>query len=162
MDWKSYITDLYLKDERVDLEITPIFSGPTSIEAITTVEQKLCISFPDELNLLLLATNGVCESMKTDKWEGEIGYLLWPLERIEKENLFFRSHEDYLDIYMPFDNLLFIADAGNGDNFGYSILNGKIRRTSIYAWNHENDSRVCVAPSLWVFVQWWKLGKIHI
>jgi hypothetical protein len=30
---------------------------------------------------------------------------------------------------MPFDHLLFVSDAGNGDLFGYAVLNGVVRKT---------------------------------
>ena len=50
---------------------------------------------------------------------------------------------------MPFDNLFFFSDAGNGDLFCYSILkNGIIEKTDIYVWNHEDDSRTWAAASL--------------
>ena len=43
---------------------------------------------------------------------------------------------------------IIFADGGNGDLFGYSVLNGMVQRDDIYVWNHENDSRTWVAPSL--------------
>ena len=49
---------------------------------------------------------------------------------------------------MPFDPLLFFDDAENGDQFAFSILKGEIRRPDVFAWNHEDDSRQWVAPSL--------------
>ncbi len=66
---------------------------------------------------------------------------------------------------MPFDCLLFFADGGNGDLFGYSILNGIVQRDDIYVWNHENDSRTWVAPSLKIFsgvVGEWKDNNLNI
>ncbi|WP_162255066.1 hypothetical protein [Paenibacillus sp. Soil522] len=35
----------------------------------------------------------------------------------------------------------FFADAANGDQFAFPILNGKIVKKDIYVWNHEDDSR---------------------
>lgn len=55
--------------------------------------------------------------------------------------MIFRQSVDFRELYMPFDCLLFIADAGNGDQFAYSIVGGAIRRDDIFAWDHENDSR---------------------
>ena len=63
---------------------------------------------------------------------------------------------------MPFDCMLFIGDAGDGDNFGYSIQQKRIRKTDIFSWNHEDDSRIWVAPNLEIFVKWWTSGKIKI
>ncbi|WP_025147863.1 MULTISPECIES: SMI1/KNR4 family protein [Bacillus] len=53
-------------------------------------------------------------------------------------------------------------EIGNGDLFGYSILNGIVQRDDIHVWNHENDSRTWVAPSLETFMEWWESGKITI
>ena len=65
-----------------------------------------------------------------------------------------------LNFYMPFNNLLFFADAGNGDKFGFPIsLDGTIRK-DVFAWNHEDDSRSWCAPSLRTFIQWWHEGKV--
>jgi hypothetical protein len=38
------------------------------------------------------------------------------------------ANTDFKELYMPFDCLLFFADAGNGDQFGYPICDGVIRR----------------------------------
>ncbi|MNG40245.1 hypothetical protein D3C84_1287410 [compost metagenome] len=64
--------------------------------------------------------------------------------------------------YEPFDSLLFVADAGNGDLFGYSIVDGAIPKEDIYTWNHEDDSRTWVAPSLKQFIEGWLKGEISI
>src|SRR4051812_1978037 len=112
------------------------FHAPISKDAISAAEADLKVQFPKELSDLLFESNGV---------QGEYGLgLVWPLERIRSDNLSFRSKSTFKDLYMPFDNLLFIADAGNGDQFAYSICNGVIRRSDIFVWNHENDSRTWV------------------
>jgi hypothetical protein len=160
MDWKTYINETYKKAEYEDFELTPIYSEPANLESIEIVEEKLGIEFHDELRSLLLETNGIREWMKTDKWEGETGYLVFSLDKIEEENLCIRSLDVNRDNYMPFENLLFIAPAGNGDLFGYSINNGQIRRSDIFVWNHEDDSRVNVAPSLKRFLELLKSGNV--
>jgi hypothetical protein len=64
---------------------------------------------------------------------------------------------------MPFDHLLFFGDAGNGDQFAFSIqADGAIHRPDVFAWNHEDDSRVWVAPTLKVFFERSLAGKIKI
>ena len=113
-------------------------------------EKALGVALPSELRELLLETNGVSAS--------EYGPLLvWNIERIEKDNLDFRSFADFRDLYMPFDNLLFFGDNGGGDQFGYAILNGVIRRPDIYRWNHENDAREHAAYSLARYFEMWRL-----
>jgi hypothetical protein len=161
MDWKSFVEGVFQNQIRGDWDITPIFQQPATMEAIEAVEEKVGVTFHDELRSLLLETDGIREWMKTDNWEGDIGYLVFSLDQIEDVNITLRTLEGYPDIYMPFENLLFVAPTGTGNYFGYSILNGEIRRKDIFVWNHDNDSRVHVAPSLKQFIEWWMLGKIR-
>ncbi|WSL80461.1 SMI1/KNR4 family protein [Kitasatospora sp. NBC_01266] len=60
---------------------------------------------------------------------------------------------------MPFDPLLFFADAGNGDLFA---LLPRIGRPDVFVWNHEDDSRTWVAPSLAKYLEWWLTGQIKL
>ena len=48
---------------------------------------------------------------------------------------------------MPFDHLLFFADARNGDQFVFPVMADSVIRQDVL-WNHNDDSRTCVAPSL--------------
>src|SRR5215472_15389084 len=116
------------------------FFAPANKSDISAVETELEVSLPEELSEILGESNGV---------HGDCGLgLIWPLEQIRTDNLRFRKHPEFKDLYMPFDNLLFFGDGGNGDQFAYSICNGFIRRPDVFVWNHENDSREWVAPSL--------------
>jgi len=64
---------------------------------------------------------------------------------------------------MPFNHLLFFGDAGNGDQFAFSIhADGKIYRPDVFVWNHEDDSRTWIAPSLKTFFEWWSAGRISL
>ena len=54
------------------------------------------------------------------------------------------------------------ADAGNGDQFAFPIVGGSIRGTDVFAWDHENDSRSWVAPSLQTYLEGWLSGKIKL
>ena len=95
--------------------------------------------------------------------QGEYGLgLLWSAERIEADNLNFRTFPAFKELYMPFDALLFFGDAGNGDQFAYIVLRREVRRSDIFVWDHETDSRTWVAPSLGVFYDWWFTGKLKI
>lgn len=75
--------------------------GPPALWAdVSLAEEKLAISFPDDLRNLLFEANGV---------QGEYGLgLIWPVERIVADNLRFRTFERFKDMYMPFDALLFL------------------------------------------------------
>ena len=142
------------REKILELHPSSSFSDPASEDQIVKTEQTLGVTIPSELNQLLRETNGVI---------GEYGLaIVWPVERIRKENVSFRSSLDFAKMYMSFDQLLFFADAGNGDLFGYVVLQGRIRSSNIFAWNHENDSRNWVAPSLTTYLEWWLKGKMKL
>ena len=130
------------------------FQLPATREEISSVESVLGVSLPQELRELLHESNGVEGSY-------DLG-LIWNAGRIEHENLAFRQNLEFRNLYMPFDSLMFFADAGNGDQFAFSILNGEVRRSDIFVWNHEDDSRQWVAPSLEKYLEWWLEGKLKI
>ncbi|MGE7432182.1 SMI1/KNR4 family protein [Bacillus thuringiensis] len=146
MKWTNFI-----KNISTDCKFNP----PATEAAITKIENMFQVKLPDELKYFLCETNGVEYS------EFNLP-LVWNTDRIQKENYDMRSEKFLKEMYMPFDSLLFIADAGNGDLFGYRVLNGWIDNYDIYTWNHENDSRTWVAPSLQIFIEWWYEGKISI
>jgi hypothetical protein len=130
------------------------FNPPCAFASLDIAQERLQIEFPDELRALLSESDGAM-----GKWG--LG-LVWPVERIVADNLLYRTNTDFRELYMPFDCLLFFADAGNGDQFAFSICGGAIQRTDIFAWNHENDSRSWVAPSLRTYLEWWLGGRIKL
>lgn len=145
MKWRNYI-------ESISKEY--LFKAPATNTNITLIKKELNVELPEKLLELLRETNGIF-----DKYECP---LIWSTEQIVEDNLFFRNFDDYKDIYMPFDHLLFFSDAGNGDLFGYRVLNGRIRDDEIYAWNHEDDSRTWISSSIESFVKGWITGEITI
>jgi hypothetical protein len=116
------------------------FSPPANSEQITRVEEILGVKLPAELQDLLKESNGIA-----DEYGGRV---VWSIERIIETNLLFRRYPDFTELYMPFDPLLFFADALDGDQFAYVITAGAIRSSNIFVWNHEDDSRTWLAPSL--------------
>jgi hypothetical protein len=143
--WRDLIVSITSKAE---------FAKPASQISIEHAEAVLNVRFPTELTSLLKESNGM---------QGEYGSaVLWPVERVEADNLKFRTFSDFKELYMPFDALLFFSDAGNGDQFAYTILRGEVRRGDIFVWDHETDSRTWVAPSLNVFYDWWFKGKLKV
>ncbi len=131
------------------------FSEPAAWVQIQETEEKLAVTFPAGLKKALFESNGVT---------GKYGLgLLWPIEKIISDNLFFKTHPDFSDLYMPFDHLLFFADAGNGDQFAYAIKkNGTIPDHDIFVWNHENDSRMWVAPDIGKYFEWCLTEKLAL
>ena len=130
------------------------FAPSASAAAIADAETVLSISFPDELRTILRESNGVIGQY-------ELG-LVWDLDRIQRDNLQFRGDSDFRDLYMPFDHLLFFADAGNGDQFAFPIQNGIIHRNDVFVWDHESDDRRWVAGSLKQYLQWWLDGTLTL
>jgi len=129
-----------------------IYGEPASIEDIEVLEKLFSIQIPKELRNLLYETNGINDSY---------GYsLIWSIEKITRENL--NLGERLEDVYLPFNNLLFFADARNGDMFGYSISDRSIKQNDIYLWNHRNNEQTKIAPSLNDFVEDWIRGKLSI
>lgn len=123
------------------------FAQPASPGRIHEVEAALGVGLPAELAGLLLECDGV---------DGSDGLgLIWPSARIIADNLAFRANADLAERYMPFDPLLFFADAGNGDQFAFAVTARKVRRPDVFAWDHEDDSRRWVAPSLVKYLEWW-------
>ncbi|WP_237229253.1 SMI1/KNR4 family protein [Rubinisphaera sp. JC750] len=130
------------------------FASPATEQELATAEQQLRLELPVQLRRLLKETNGL---------QGEYGIsLVWPVDRIVADNLLFRSTADFQQLYMPFDSLLFFADAGNGDQFAFPIQSSSIRRDDVFVWNHEDDSRTWVAPSLEKYLEWWLDGTIQV
>jgi len=118
---------------------------------LLSAEDTLGIRLPQQLRRYLL---------KSDGMDDEYGFaIVWPLERIVRDNQLFRTNADFKELYMPFDCLLFFAEAGNGDQFAFPIQSGEIRRDDVFLWNHEDDSRTWVAPSLEAYIEWRLAGK---
>lgn len=127
------------------------FSDAADEASFEWAEQALGTPLPSVLTHLLAESNGV--------WgEYDLG-LVWPLERIVSDNLLFRSSPRFRDLYMPFDPLLFFADAGNGDQFAFVRAP---QRDDIFVWDHETDSRTWVAGNLDQYLQWWLDGTLEI
>ncbi|MCU6793503.1 SMI1/KNR4 family protein [Paenibacillus sp. WQ 127069] len=142
--WKNYISTIsseyYFKD-------------PVSDADLTLIKRKLNVELPEDLLQLYNETNGVYDEFHCP--------LIWSIDQIVADNLNYRS-EEYKDMYMPVDHLLFFSDAGNGDLFGYAIRNEVIQTNRIYVWNHEDDSRTFIAPSLKYFIKGWITDEISV
>ncbi len=129
--------------------------GPPASElALNDIEAALGVGLPPELRALLREANGI-----RDRY----GNGILSAEQILQRNLEMRSDADQDDLYMPFAPLLFFADAGNGDLFGFPIQgDGNINRPDVFHWNHETDSRVWIAKDLQQFVEKWFSGQLMV
>ncbi|WSI28571.1 SMI1/KNR4 family protein [Streptomyces sp. NBC_01343] len=134
-----------------DLPGPVVFQPPASESALLQCASSLGHPLPADLVALLRESNGI-------EGEYEAG-LVWSAERIASENRTFRDDGELATLYMPFDPLLFFADAGNGDLF--ALLPG-LQRPDVFIWNHEDDSRTWVAPSLAKYLESWLTGQIKL
>ena len=160
-DWVAFIQNIYeIANTSGVSKSIPVFSPPASRQAIEECENRLGVIFPKELRNLLLQTNGIRERLSTLKGENETGCFLFSVERILEINLFQRTQTD--DYTMPLDCLLFFAEDGIGDYFGFAVVKGQVPHSRIYFWNHEDDSRLSISPSLAYFIENWRIGKIKV
>ena len=155
MDWKKYIDQLAFVNKSTSFA----FRHPATDTTINELKRQFDLrELPDELLDLYAQTDGIGELLEGT----EIGELIWSVQRVLETNREYRSLAAFKELYMSFDQLLFLADGGNGDLFGCIVLNGRFDRRDIFVWNHEDDSRTWVAPDLATFVKWWVEGKIQI
>jgi hypothetical protein len=136
------------------LEPSAAFQPPADVESIRRIEAALGVALPDELRSFLRQCDGV-------KGAHGVG-LVWPATSVLEQNQHFRTFAEFRDLYMPFDPLLFFADAGSGDQFAYRICGGKIIGNDVFVWDHETDSRTWVAPNLERYLEWTLTGKLEL
>ncbi|MEU8975236.1 SMI1/KNR4 family protein [Streptomyces monashensis] len=130
---------------------TTVFQSPAPESSLARCATLLGHPLPADLASLLRESNGI---------QGEYGAgLVWSAERISSENQTLREDDEFAPLYMPFDPLLFFADAGNGSLFA---LLARIDRPDVFVWNHEDDSRTWIAPSLATYLEWSLTGKIEL
>jgi hypothetical protein len=127
---------------------------PATESDVAAAEAVLHTTFDGQLRSLLLASDGI---------GGRYGFwLVWPANRIASENGRYRTIASLKELYMPFDHLLFIGEAGNGDLFAYPITaDGNAgSRGDIFRWDHETDGRLWVAGGLRQYIQGFTDGTI--
>src|SRR5688500_6788972 len=103
------------------------FYIPASAREIGHAERELGVALPAELRQLLRETNGVSANYSAP--------LVWPVDEIVAQNRHFRSSRAFARLYAPFTDLLFFGAEGNGDQFAYRVLEGRVADTSVYEWD---------------------------
>ncbi|MEO7309207.1 MAG: SMI1/KNR4 family protein [Chitinophagaceae bacterium] len=140
MNWKNHLTD-HIKTPGAGLQFNPAASQ----EKITALKAEFLLeAIPDELQSFYEYADGISSLYDNDVTDE----MVWCVDTVIRINKEYRTFPDFTDLYMSFDQLLFIADSGNGDLFGYIVLQGKIERSDIFKWDHETDSRIWYAPNL--------------
>ena len=121
------------------------FGDPVDEAALHACEVALAHPLSVDLTALLRETDGVGTAYGDSS--------LWTLRRIHEENTWIRTDEQYAELYLPFDDLCFFDDAGNGDWYGFVPRREAHGLHDIYRWDHEDDSRAWVAPDLETYIR---------
>lgn len=130
------------------------FRAPVSESAIQELLRAFGPGVPEDLLSLLRESDGVLAPYSLE--------LVWSAERILRDNLAFRSNQEFLKLYMSFDAAMFFGDGGNGDQFFFPVFGSGEVGAQVFVWNHEDDSRTWVAETLEIFVKGYLEGKIKI
>src|SRR4051812_16179542 len=118
------------------------FSPPARTEEVDQIERELGQPVPMDLRSLLMESNGVLGEWSID--------IVWPAERVVKDNKNFRTHEGFSELYQPFDGLMFFGSNAGGDQFAY-VVNAP--EEGVFVWEHESDERRKVADDLADYLQ---------
>ena len=79
--------------------------------------------------------------------------LAWSGTELRARNREMRTTPAFRSLFMPFDNLLFFGDSGNGDLFALAIdADGVVRRSDVFRWDHETDERAWYAGGAGQFI----------
>lgn len=138
------------REKLVTLHPEVAFTDPVLPAQLYELERALSLSVPRDLASFLLESDGVADQYGAG--------LVWSADRIARDNLSFRSSIEFGKLYMPFDALLFFADAGNGDQFAFPITAAGVG-DDVFVWDHEDDSRRWYAGSLEQYLAWWLNGE---
>lgn len=130
------------------------FGPPASESAILVIEERLGVRFHPDLRSFYLECNGADDGLP--------GALVWPLETMLEENLFWRTNEDYRGMYMPFDNVVIFGSPGTGARFILGVTGTKKMRHDIYLWNNYEDSRSWCAPDLKTYLERWLKNELSV
>jgi hypothetical protein len=127
--------------------------GASEIQ-IVALQNALGVTLPEDLRALLRESNGIRD---------QYGFcIVWSVEEILLYNREMRTLPQYSSYCKPFTDLLFFADAGNGDRFAFPIYQGEVPQNAIFAWDHEDDARTEIAFSLGSYLEGWLSGTLSV
>ncbi len=112
-------------------------AAPANEATIVEVEKVLSLPLPFELASLLGECNGVHNQY------GDA--VVWPAERLIEDNLAMRADTDAVELYAPFDELIFFGDTDMGPQFAYAHTD---YGPGIILWDQETDQRRLAVVSL--------------
>jgi len=131
--WRELIVELYPRAELVE---------PADEAVVALVEKELGLPVPRELVSLW----GECDGVSNEYGDA----VVWPAGRVVEDNLAMRAEPDYVELYAPFEELIFFGDSDMGPQFAYVHTD---YGPGIVVWDHESDRRRLVAASLRDYLQ---------
>ncbi|MEV0144771.1 MULTISPECIES: SMI1/KNR4 family protein [unclassified Nonomuraea] len=114
------------------------FAASASEEEIDQIERRLGQRVPTQLRELLRESNGIQDQYGSG--------LVWSVQQIIERNEEFRRRADFAELYMSFEQLMFVGDNGGGDQFAHVRV--PAAPDDVFVWDHETDDRKWVAGSL--------------
>ncbi|GAB3458428.1 hypothetical protein GCM10027570_42070 [Streptomonospora sediminis] len=126
--WRELIVELYPQAELAD---------PADAAVVAVIEKELELPLPFELASFFGECDGVCNEY------GDA--VVWPARRVVEDNLAMRAEPDYVELYAPFDELIFFGDSDMGPQFAYVHTD---YGPGVVVWDHESDRRRLVSVSL--------------
>ena len=97
----------------LDTKSEILVSPPATEQQIAEAEKSLDIHIPDNLRGLLRETDGIVNVYGLQ--------IIWSTDLIKRNNLDIRQSGLAADTFVQHGNLLFFADAGNGDEYAFLI-----------------------------------------
>ncbi len=113
---------------------------------IADFEKETGLQLPPEAKAIYLFSDGI-----QDGW-----WTVFPLEKLFELNAAQRlraAHHKNEGFYLPFESMYFFGEEGNGDLYGFPIVDGQIGGR-VYRWDHETDNREFVGADLLSFLQY--------
>ena len=129
-------------------------SEPAKDFVVEQIKEQTGTEISGQLLELLMQTNGIINKRFGD-------YLVYSYDRIIECHELFNTHYPR-DENELLQSLLFIADDGCGDYFGYVVSGGKIETEEIGVYYPITNEYKIVAPSLREWAIEWYSGKLVI
>ncbi len=145
MVWREYLASLATTPEGVPSLIPA--APPADPTTLTAAEAVLGVQLPANLHALYGEMDGVDDP-------SFYLHLIMPASELASANISLRSLDSAL-YATNFHDFLFFAGRGNGDLFGFPVVDGRVQPNQIVEWNHGLDEITPVAHSLTDFLLGW-------
>ena len=157
MDWKQMI----VKNVRLSTNEQLQFQPSVTYSQIERAELTLQAHLPKPLYDLLSQSNGVKLLMQNPTTNEQMVYdsVYWSIDEIVSYTL---EHYKYLSIIesQHTDKVIFFADNGCGEHFGYKVMDGNNQDDSIWVYYPIDNEYRKVANNLQEWITQWLSGLL--